>query len=125
MTWVRETETFLLELAQCGSKWTKEKVPDDVAFDVFSDFSLSRRFATDVEALIRSRSTFNLSLQTFLREMRRRGVLSELTNLEDEANAVSEELADFAKQSSAGGSGGSKGRKSAGVQGGGGKAGTV
>ena len=115
MTWVRECEIFLLALADCGVRWTKEKISEDVRFDVFSDFSLSRRFATDVEALIRSRSTFNLSLGTFLREMRRRGVLSELTDLDEEANAVSEELATFAQQSNDERPGGSSSGKGTGV----------
>lgn len=95
-SWVRLCEVFLRQICLTAAKWTKETVAEDVRFDIFSDFGMSRRSGEDQNILNAMRGRGDLSLPTYLREMRRRGTISELTDIESEVKATESERAALA-----------------------------
>ena len=90
-SWVRDLETVLRQGFEIAAKWMRLVISDEFAVRVYNDFGLSPRTASDVEALIKARMAGEISRETFLAELRRRSVLSEDLDIEDEMERVDQE----------------------------------
>ena len=64
----------------------KTELPEDFKVDIYSDFSLGLKASEDIQALIAMRKTVPplISAETFLREVKRRGILSDNVDPEEE-----------------------------------------
>lgn len=89
--WVRALEGAFIQAFKFAAEWVKVTLPDDFAVDVFSEFGLSQRATQDIEQLIKMRQAREISRLTFLREVRRRALLSDSVDPEQEARDVEEE----------------------------------
>ena len=91
-SWVNSLELALLECYKLAAEWTGEELPDDFKADIYSDFGLSMRASQDIEALIKMRAAGEIRRETFLSEMKRRDVLNEPLDVEQEAEDAGSEL---------------------------------
>ena len=91
-SWVNSLELALLECYKLAAEWTGEELPDDFKADIYSDFGLSMRASQDIEALIKMRAAGEIRRETFLSEMKRRDVLNETLDVEQEAEDAGSEL---------------------------------
>jgi hypothetical protein len=87
--WVRALETALEEGYAHAATWVKVELPKDFAVDVYSDFGIT--LDDDLEVLLKSRLAGDISHETFLNEMKRRGVLADDVTVEDEIERTQEE----------------------------------
>lgn len=90
-TWIQALEGALLRALELAHKWVQQSMPADQAVDIFSDFGLSLRATQEIEQLIKLRQAREITSLTLLREVRKRGVLSEDVDPEEERDAVREE----------------------------------
>lgn len=89
--WCRALEVFLLTLFKMAAEWLKLSLPEDLKLDINTDFGISVRTIEDcrmVLDLYRSNPT-TVMLKMVMSEFRRRGVISDYTDVE----AVAEESA--------------------------------
>ena len=89
--WIRALENTLRQAFEIAAKWVKLELPEDFALDINNDFGLSERATDDIKSLIEMRNTSQISGETFLREVKRRGLLSENVDIESELEAVESE----------------------------------
>lgn len=76
-TWVRALEGVLLRALGRAHAWVQQEMDADQAVDIFNDFGLSLRAQTEIDQLIKLRQARQITSLTLLREVRKRGVLSE------------------------------------------------
>ena len=81
--WIRALEQGLERAMGMAARWTHETLPEDFGIDVFNDFGVSVRAASDIAALIQMRQAGELDRETFLREVKRRALLGEGTDIDE------------------------------------------
>lgn len=92
-SWVRDIEGFLASLFDLGARWIGEA--EGAAVDVFDDFAVSLQSETEIAALQTDVREGRLSRASYLRELVRRGVLSESFDaLADDAQRQAERAAE-------------------------------
>ena len=84
--WIKSLENTLSTAYDLAAMWLQ---PDsegvkDLKLNIFSDFSVSMHGTKDLEALIKMRNMNFITPETFLREVKRRGILSETVEVEEE-----------------------------------------
>ena len=89
--WIRALENTLRKAFEYASSWTNSELPSDFSIDINNDFGLSERIGDDIRSLIEMRKAALLSGDTFLREVKRRGLLSEVVDIEAELGSIEEE----------------------------------
>lgn len=89
--WIKALENALEVAYRYAARWIRAELPEDFGVDVFSDFGVSMRAAEDIQALISLYTAGALSLQTVLREVKRRGLLSDQVSVDDEIDAIAQE----------------------------------
>lgn len=89
--WIRSLENTLRQAFDMAAKWVKLEIADDFTIDINNDFGLSVRATDDIASLIEMRKTGDVSRDTFLREVKRRGLLSEAVDVEEEILLINEE----------------------------------
>ncbi len=89
--WVNDFEAFIISLFKAAYLWINVKMPEDFKVDIFQEFTLSARAATDIVALNEMRRNKMITPETHLRECRKRGVLSEDLDIDKEIKALEEE----------------------------------
>jgi hypothetical protein len=89
--WVLSLEAMLYHAYILAAEWVKAKVPEDFKIDIFNDFALLLRAIQDIEALIKIRQASEISRETFLREIKRRAVLSETVEVDEEIERINDE----------------------------------
>lgn len=89
--WVRVVEKFGTQLYRAAAEWMKLELDPEFAVDLNDDFGAGFRGVEDMPHLISMRSSGNLSQTTFLRETKRRGILSEEVDIEAEIAQIEEE----------------------------------
>lgn len=94
--WVRIEENVLNEAFAMAAEWVKTPLPDDFAVEISNDFGFSYRTTEDIRALIDAKNAGHISSQTFLAEFKRRGVLSEQVDVEEEMERIEEDLTNVA-----------------------------
>ena len=88
-SWIRSLEGVIKNAFSLAGEWLNVEV--DATWNIFSDFGLSPN--TDVEALIKIRAGEQITHETFLREIKRRGLLSESLDVQQEISDVENTLA--------------------------------
>jgi hypothetical protein len=94
-TWVRILEAHIALCFNFADRWMNTareiSLTKDQKFDVNNDFGVISRSASDLPALNSARATGNLSRETYLNELKRRGTLSNSLDVEDEIDRIEEE----------------------------------
>lgn len=88
--WIRSLENTLSTAYNLAAKWLQSDSEDieDLKLNIFSDFSVSMHGTKDLEALIKMRNLNLITSETFLREVKRRGILSETVEVEEELSKL-------------------------------------
>lgn len=94
-SWVRGLEDFALDSISIAAEWTNDELAEDVAVDVTNDFGITVRGKEDIRNLIAAREKREISRRTFLRELKRRGLLSEDLDIEEEMEEIDSEQEDL------------------------------
>jgi len=89
--WIRSLELALYNAIVIAAKWTGETLSDDFTIDIYNDFGVSIRATADIEALIKMRQAGEIDRETFLREVKRRALLSEATDIEEVISRIEAE----------------------------------
>ena len=91
--WIRSLEDVLLLAFNVAGQWINVEIPADVTLDIFNDFSIAIRKQDDIERLLKMRAAIPplITHKTFLREVKRRGVLSERLDIDAEIASVESE----------------------------------
>jgi hypothetical protein len=76
-----------------AGSWVRVDIPEDFGIDITNDFGISLRANDDIRALLDLRKTGDITGETFLRELKRRGLLSESLDILDELEAAEMESA--------------------------------
>ncbi len=91
--WTRSLETFARTLFETAAEWERVELHDDVDIDIFSDFAVSSRAATELDTLLKARLSGEISRETYLQELKRRGVLAESVDVASELEAAEADVA--------------------------------
>jgi len=89
--WIRSLENTLRQAFEYATRWSKQELPEDFSIDINNDFGLSERATDDVRSLIEMRKAAQISSETFLREVKRRGLLAEVVDIPTELAAIEQE----------------------------------
>lgn len=89
--WVRSLENTLKNAYNLGSKWLGGEDLEGLQLDVFSDFSISSQGTKDLQSLLQMAKDKVISVRALLTEIKRRGVLSEAFDIDEELNERSPE----------------------------------
>lgn len=81
--WVRLLENHYVKCYQTGGEWISAEVPDDFKVDINTDIELVIRASEDVKNLLTMRAAGEIDQETFLREIKKRGTISEGTEVKD------------------------------------------
>jgi len=82
--WIQSLENGLWYAFHRAAVWLGEKIPKGFSVNVFSDFSISWGRTEDVKALQAMRDKRQITQQTFLTEVKRRGLLGDSVDVERE-----------------------------------------
>jgi len=91
-SWARLAENMIRELYDVAATWVNAEVPDDFGVDVFNDFGVSLRGSEEIAELLKARLAGELTQQTYLAELKRRGVLAETVDVEAEAEEAANDV---------------------------------
>jgi len=89
--WVRALEKTLGTCFEIAATWLKTKLPDDFKVNIFNEFALSLRASEDIKSLIQIRQAREISQRTFLQEIRRRAVVSDMLDIDEEIERIGAE----------------------------------
>jgi len=89
--WVQSLENTLHKLYEAAAEWVSTTLPANFAIDVFNDFGLASRALDESELLLKSRMSGEISAKTYLKEIRKRGVLSDEVDVDEELERLQEE----------------------------------
>ncbi len=94
--WIRELEGVLESAYEAAAKWVNAEIPEKFGIGITNDFGLTLRTQEDIAALIKMRQGNEISHETFLREIKRRGIFDETLNIEEEIDRLEREGPDLA-----------------------------
>lgn len=89
--WVRNLEDGFERAFGLAAAWSNQTLPEEFSVDVWSDFGISLRAQDDLDKLIKARGQGEISHETFLRELKRRALLSDTVDVEEEMDRVEAE----------------------------------
>jgi len=89
--WVMSLEKMLKMAFEIAAEWIGAELPDDFKVDIFNDFAIWVRALQDVADLTKIRQAGELSRTTFLREIKKRALLSETLSIDEEVAAIEAE----------------------------------
>ncbi len=88
---VRDLEAAIIMMYEAAAKWRKIELPETFSVKIFDDFTIGIRSTQDLDFLLKSVIASKLDLETFLKEIQRRGTLSEDADLEVIMNSIAAE----------------------------------
>lgn len=88
LDWIRQTEGGLRSAFLLSAKWLGVQLTEEFDVDIFNDFGVMEAVAQEVALLLQSCEKGKLSLETYLREAKRRGVLSDSVDIESEIERI-------------------------------------
>lgn len=91
--WIRGLESVIEQAYAVAAVWIREPLPEDFGVDVFNEFGLSFKSEQDIRALDAARMRGDITHRTYLKELKRRGIISDDVSVEEEISskeAVSE-----------------------------------
>jgi hypothetical protein len=89
--WAMSLEYMLYMAYAMAAEWIKMELPEDFNIIVFKDFAIWFRAAQEIRDLITIRQARELSRETFLHEVKRRALLSETLDVNEEINRIASE----------------------------------
>lgn len=89
--WVMALEQLVHDAYVVAGEWVSAEVPEDFKANVFNDFAIWMRAAKDVDSLLKIRQAGELSRRTYLQEVKRRSILSDTVDIEEEVAAIEAE----------------------------------
>ena len=90
-SWVECLEWMLYDAYKMAARWSNEELPEDFDVDIYRDFGLPTRAQTDLQALAAARTAKDISQETYLRELQKRGVLGDEVDIEAEITETENE----------------------------------
>lgn len=92
--WVRAVEKGIDDGMHIAHKFIGDEPDPDFAVDIYSDFALPMSTTSDVQLLLDMRTSVppQISHETFINEIRRRGTVSDLVKSVDEQEKIAQEL---------------------------------
>jgi len=93
--WIRAMEHLLESCFGLAFEWLKIEEPNDFAVDIFNEFKIPIRASDDIDKLIELRANTQISHKTLFNELRRRGLLSDDVNHEEEFEKIQQEMMDL------------------------------
>ena len=87
-SWIRSVENGLRDCYVLAHRWFGIEPPEDLSIDITNDFGVSLRATEDIESLLKLRAMGNISAETFLRELKRRGLISEAIDVDEELESI-------------------------------------
>lgn len=93
--WLRLFEAALRSAYALAAQWVRESLPETFAVDIWSDFAIGLKAAEEATWLLNARTARELDRTTFLREIRRRGLLAETVDIEEVAAQLEAEGPDL------------------------------
>ena len=88
---LRAEEDAVVAAFMLAAEWIKEKLGEEFFVDIFNDFGIVITGRTDLEDLFKACLAGKLSLETFLRELKRRGVISEGIDIDEEIERIKQQ----------------------------------
>lgn len=82
-SWVRVLETMLEDAYELAATWVKDEIHDDFGVDIFNEFAVALN-SKDLDALLKARVSGEITQETLLNELKRRGVLSDVVDVDEE-----------------------------------------
>lgn len=89
-SWVGSCNRGLTQALLLAGQWKSRELNTSVA--LFDDFGVSVRSSNELSTLLNSRLAGEISRETFLEEMKRRGVLNETLDIEEEVTKLEADL---------------------------------
>lgn len=98
-SWVRGLEDCLKNVFKIAAEWMNKTEQSDDCFtvDIFNDFGISARTGEELNAILKLRENKIITHETCLREVKRRGVLSDVVDITTELEATEKEAEDSLK----------------------------
>lgn len=97
--WIRGTERGLRDTFGLACQWRAIDVPEELTIDIYSEFEVAMLGSSDKEFILKTRQAGELSQETFLKEIKRRGALADSVEVQDEidrlANEAENEISSF------------------------------
>ena len=90
--WIRNLEAMLFNCFSIAARWRELEIDENLKYEIFSDFVVSAKTAEDLQHLREMRKSSDISLNTYLRETKRRQVLSEDLDVEEEQEQILNEM---------------------------------
>lgn len=96
-SWATGTEQGMIEAYEIAGQWSKADYQLPKAFDIniFKDFTITSGSAEAVAQLLATRKAREISHPTFIDEVKRRGLLSDMVITQEEVEAVRNEAPDY------------------------------
>jgi hypothetical protein len=91
IAWCRDLETSLERAYAFAALWADTELPTDFDVIVFSDFGLAIKAADEITALLNARVAKEITSKTYLMEVKRRGLLGDMIDVEQELAALENE----------------------------------
>ncbi|MGB0964327.1 MAG: DUF4055 domain-containing protein, partial [Mycobacterium sp.] len=89
--WVRLVEAGIEMAYAMAAEWRSVELPEEFACDIWSDFALAMSKSEDIEQLVKMHVAGILSRETILQEIKRRGLLSDRVDVDEELQRVIDE----------------------------------
>lgn len=89
--WTRDMGKVLVEAYRYAAMWANEELPEGFDVRVFSEFSIAFRSESELQELLKARVAGEISRETYLREIQRRGLISTDIDVSDEMDALEQE----------------------------------
>ena len=96
-TWIRRLETTIAWLYNISARWLGEEIPEDVTFDVFNEFGLKVATKDDAAQLLQAWGANAISDELFLTEWRKRGLIGEEVDIQEEMSKAREQAMEKAE----------------------------
>lgn len=90
-SWVRNLNAGLLRAFSLAAQWAKIELPEDLKFNVFSDFGLTARGQEEAKIILEMRKNREITRNTFLKEMAKRKLLDGDMDVDAEILALESE----------------------------------
>jgi len=86
--WIRELEAAIERAFRLSAEWVGADLGDNFRVRIFNEFSLTLRGKEDLETLDNARARGDIDVKTYLKEIIRRGVLSEDSDVDAIVNEI-------------------------------------
>jgi len=90
-SWINALSKALKQSYELAAKWIGEELPEDFDVSIYSDFGFGVRATEDIKSLITMRQAGEISRDTFLREVKRRALIADNIDVQEEIERIDSE----------------------------------